>query len=230
MGEETYTPSDTITQAPTFIVDPIDGTTNFVHAFPHVAISLGLAIAADPVVGVVYNPFSHTLYSAVKGRGAFVNRTTQLPLKGGPGARTLEPLIRLQDALVALEWGSDRAGADYSVKTATFARLCRAKEEGGAMVHGVRSMGSAALNLCAVAEGSIDVYWEGGCWAWDVCAGWVILKEAGGSIVDGNPGNWTPRVDQRRYLAVRSGAGKEVVEEFWACMGDGRVSYGEELA
>ena len=92
------------------------------------------------------------------------------------------------------------------------------------MVHGIRSFGSAALNLCAVAEGSIDIYFESGCWAWDVCAGWVILKEAGGIMVDANPGNWEPRVDDRRYLALRKGAGKDCVEEFWSCV-EGRLSY-----
>ena len=80
-------------------------------------------------------------------------------------------------------------------------------------------MGSAALNLCEVAKGGVDVYWEAGCWAWDVCAGWVILKEAGGIIVDGNPNNWEPAVEERRYLAVRGGEGqKEVVEELWGLM------------
>lgn len=68
----------------------------------------------------------------------------------------------------------------------------------------------------------------GGCWAWDVCAGWVILKEAGGIIVDGNPGSWDPAVDSRKYLAVRGapeGKGqKEFVEEFWSYV-EGRMEY-----
>lgn len=93
------------------------------------------------------------------------------------------------------------------------------------MVHGLRSLGSAALNFCAVAEGVLDAYWEGGCWAWDVCAGWVVLVEAGGMVVDGNPGGWEARVDGRRYLAVRPGAGREVVEEFWGCV-QGEMGYG----
>lgn len=100
------------------------------------------------------------------------------------------------------------------------------------MVHGLRSFGSAALNLCAVAEGGIDVYWESGCWAWDVCAGWVVLEEAGGRVCDGNPveggaENWTPRVDDRRYLACPRGVSDGLVREFWGFMaGEGRLSYG----
>ncbi|KAF2084974.1 inositol monophosphatase [Saccharata proteae CBS 121410] len=214
MGEETYKPGDRLTAAPTFIVDPIDGTTNFVHAYPYVSISLGFAIDHVPVVGVVYNPFTQTLYSGIQGKGAWVkdnvNGKAKLPL------RDPEPMTDLSSTVVAVEWGSDRKGNDFDVKASTFKKLCASKEEGGAMVHGIRSLGSAALNLCAVASGHLDVYWEGGCWAWDVCAGWVILKEAGGIIVDGNPGNWEPTVDGRRYLAVRKGEGqKDIVEEFW---------------
>ena len=92
------------------------------------------------------------------------------------------------------------------------------------MIHGFRSFGSAALNLCAVAEGSIDMYWEGGCWAWDVCAGWVVLQEAGGMIVDANPGGWEVAIDERRYFGVRKGAAKEVVEEFWSHV-EGTMTY-----
>jgi len=215
MGEETYRPGDKLTSAPTFIVDPIDGTTNFVHGYPYVSISLGFAIDQIPTVGVVYNPFTRSLYSGIKGSGSFLTDAThdhvRLPLNPDP-----EPLDGLDKCLVAVEWGSDRSGNDYEVKVATFRKLCASKADGGAMVHSLRSLGSAALNLCAVAAGNLDVYWEAGCWAWDVCAGWVILKEAGGEIVDANRGNWTPGVDERRYLAVRKGEGQRgLIEEFW---------------
>jgi len=173
MGEETYKPGDVLGPEPTFVVDPIDGTTNFIHTNPYVSISLGLSINLIPTVGVVYNPFSKTLYSAIKGKGAFMNKTTPLPLRKNP-----EPIGELSQCLVAVEWGSDRSGPDYLVKHKTFTKLCASKSEGGAMVHSLRSLGSAALNLCQVAAGTLDVYWEAGCWAWDVCAGWVILSEA----------------------------------------------------
>ncbi|KAF2843465.1 inositol monophosphatase [Patellaria atrata CBS 101060] len=213
IGEETYTPSTTLTDTPTFIVDPIDGTTNFVHSYPYVCISLGLAVKRRPMVGIVYNPFTNNFYSAIRGQGAFLNQTQKLPL------RPATPLEGLEKALIAVEWGSDRSGNDFKVKEKTFARLCRRKEEGGAMVHSLRSLGSAALNLCGVAAGQLDAYWEAGCWAWDVCAGWVILEEAGGMIVDANPGNWEPRIDERKHLAVRGGEGqREFVEQFWGCV------------
>lgn len=222
-GEETYDPASPITDAPTFVVDPIDGTVNFVHSFPYACVSLGFAIARVPTVGVVYNPFTKTLWSAIKGQGAFRNQETPLPLKG----ENVEPLSGLPNALVAIEWGSDRSGPNWETKVRTFEKLGQSKEDGGAMVRSFRSLGSAALNTCAVAEGTMDLYWEGGCWAWDVCAAWVILTEAGGMMVDGNPGGWETSLDGRKYLAVRGApeAGqKELVVEFWSYI-QGRLEY-----
>lgn len=93
------------------------------------------------------------------------------------------------------------------------------------MVHSLRSLGSAALNICGVAAGEIDAYWEGGCWAWDVAAGWVILQETGGIIIGGNQGEWEIGVDGRRFLVVRAGDDQaKFVEEFWEQVG-GRLAY-----
>ncbi|CEJ61383.1 Putative Inositol monophosphatase [Penicillium brasilianum] len=222
-GEETYDPASPITDAPTFVVDPIDGTVNFVHSFPYACVSLGFAIGRVPTVGVVYNPFTKTLWSAIQGQGAFRNQETRLPLKGD----NVEPLSGLPNALVSIEWGSDRTGPNWETKVRTFEKLGQSKEDGGAMVRSFRSLGSAALNTCAVAEGTMDLYWEGGCWAWDVCAAWVILTEAGGMMVDGNPGGWETTLDGRKYLAIRGApqAGqKELVEEFWSFV-QGRLEY-----
>ncbi|KAF2007151.1 inositol monophosphatase [Amniculicola lignicola CBS 123094] len=221
MGEETYKPGDRLTTEPTFIVDPIDGTTNFVHHNSSVCISLGLSISMIPTIGVIYNPFTSMLYTAIRSQGAYLNQTHKLPLTPPT------PLGTLNNCLVAIEWGSDRSGNDFAVKSNTFAKLSAAKEDGGAMVAGLRTYGSAALNICLTASGGLDVYWEAGPWPWDVCAAWVVLKEAGGMMVDANPGNWEPRIDERRYMAVRGGEGQEeVVEEFWACV-QGRFKVGE---
>lgn len=229
MGEETYKAGDELSEAPTFIVDPIDGTTNFFHGHPYVAVSIGVAVARKPVVGVIYNPFTQTLFTAVKGRGAtmtgFDGQSRSLPL------REPEPFRGLSSCLVAVEWGSDRTGNDYEVKTKTFSKLCATEETGGAMVHGIRSLGSAELNICGVAAGHLDVYWEAGCWAWDVCAGWVILEEAGGRMVGANPGDWDPKIDQRRYMAARAvpkgdeQGQKKLIEDFWGCV-QGKVEVG----
>ncbi|KAL9607244.1 MAG: hypothetical protein Q9167_007822 [Letrouitia subvulpina] len=248
LGEESAT-SGRLTPAPTFIVDPIDGTTNFVHAHPYVSISMAFAHKQRALVGVVYNPFTQHLYSAIRGNGAFLTapgipkshpptnissmsdadvgkykveatyERRRLPIRLPP-----PPLSDLSQAIVAVEWGNERSGSNWQCKTATFAALAGDSSTNGAMVHSIRSLGSAALNLCAVARGDIDVYWEGGCWAWDVAAGWVVLEEAGGTVVGGNKGEWEPKVDCRRYLAVRAGAGKEIVEEFWSKV-KGKLEY-----
>ena len=232
LGEESST-TGLLAAAPTFVVDPVDGTTNFVHGHPYVAVSLALCVRRAPAVAVVYNPYAPVLYSAVAGRGAWRDGSTRLPLPG-PGRSAADsdshtappppPLGGLARCLVATEWGSDRTGNDFDVKARTFAAL--AGGDGGAMCHSIRSLGSAALNLCAVAAGTLDVYWEAGCWVWDVAAGWLILREAGGLVADANPGNWRPRLDGRRYLAVRAGDGQRaVVDEFWSHV-QGRLEVG----
>lgn len=206
IGEETY--EDTpLTGEPTFIVDPIDGTTNFIHNFPYSCISLGFAIDKKPVVGVIYNPHLDLLFHAIKGSGAFLNDDRL----GTPQ----KPSLTLQSSLVALESGSDRHGEIYDKKMALFTNLL-AKDRG--FVHGFRSLGSAAMNICHVATGQLDSYWEGGCQMWDVCAGWVILEETGGLCVSGNAGAWDNQIDSRVYLFVRGADAQEqkkYVEDFW---------------
>ncbi|KAJ0305216.1 hypothetical protein COL516b_005448 [Colletotrichum fioriniae] len=226
MGEETYTKGTRLGPEPTFVVDPIDGTTNFVHSFPDACISLGLAVDHVPVVGVIYNPFQDLLFTGIKGKGSYMRRAGG-PAQKLPLAKNPIPLKGLDSALLACEWGSTRDGPNFDLKAETFKKLAATKETGGAMVHSMRALGSAALNLAAVAAGQLDAYWEGGCWAWDVCAGWCILTEAGGIMAGGNPGVWEPAVDERVYLAVRGAPGgqKELVEEFWGVMGDKKLDY-----
>ncbi|KAK0714860.1 hypothetical protein B0H67DRAFT_489594 [Lasiosphaeris hirsuta] len=243
VGEETYVAGvTTVTDAPTFIVDPIDGTTNFVHSFPNACVSLGFTLHRRPAVGVVYNPFQDLLFTGIRGSGSYMQRNASLspgsgqgprlalPLAGQgtvEGGRTGPPLGDLSTALIAVEWGSQRDGENFEIKARVFRALTASKENGGSMVHSLRSLGSAALNLCACAAGQVDIYWEGGCYAWDVAAGWCILNEAGGRMVSGNPGEWDPAVDSRVYLAVRgaSEGQKELVKEFWGVIGEGKMVY-----
>jgi len=114
-----------------------------------------LTIKRVPTVGVVYNPFTKQLYSAIKGQGAYLNRKQKLPLT------PTESLPSLQKALIIIEYGSDRDSENFECKTATFTKLAAAESKGGKMVHGFRSFGSAALNLCGVASGGCDIYWVG---------------------------------------------------------------------
>ena len=218
LGEETFKLGQKLSNRPTFICDPIDGTLNFIHAYPNSAISLALAIDKRAVVGVVFNPARKELFSAIQGRGAYLSRgadnVVRLPV------REPSPLQGLSSSLVGLEWGSQRRGPNWDLRTRTAMKLMSAQDAGGRMCHSLRSSGSAALSCCYVAAGFLDLWWEGGCWVWDVCAAWIILEEAGGLMASANPGNWEPSLEGRTYLAIRSASSgqKELVEEMWSCM------------
>ncbi|KAF9056070.1 hypothetical protein BJ165DRAFT_1430625 [Panaeolus papilionaceus] len=187
IGEESYSSGtrEPLTEEPTFCVDPIDGTTNFIHGFPFVCISLGLIYEGRPVLGVIYNPFLDQMYTGVKGQGSFLQRGVSGPRQRLPLASPPKPLPSLSQALIAVEWGSDRRKITIDTKSQSFSRLAGNPSqgvEGGKMAHSLRSLGSAALNFALVAQGGLDLYWEIGCWPWDVCAGVVIAEEAGGLV------------------------------------------------
>lgn len=184
IGEESWAggeqDGDIKAQGVYWIVDPIDGTTNFVHGFPYTCISIGVVIDRVPTIGVVYAPFTEYMYTGLRGAGSFVS-TPQHPSPRRLPLAKPQPLPSLRQALVAFEWGSDRSTAVLDRKLASFRKITgdgNSGIDGGRMCQGVRSMGSAALNFSNVAAGTLDLYWEIGCWAWDVCAGVVIAQEA----------------------------------------------------
>lgn len=222
VGEEEYIPGKTkISNNPTFILDPIDGTINFIHGFPYSCCSLGLTIDGHPVVGVVYNPHLNQLFHASRGNGAFLNNQR---------INAISRRLTLQKSLIGLEAGSERSAepdSNFNKKMTTYKNLL---SEDGGFIHEYRSFGSAAMNICHTAIGVLDAYWEGGCWAWDVCAGWCILEEAGGKIVGGNPGEWDVPINGRCYLAIRGGCGKneqdKFAKDFWNQV-DGKLQYSE---
>jgi myo-inositol-1(or 4)-monophosphatase len=121
-----------------------------------IAVSIGFLYKKLPTIGVIYNPFLNQLYSALKGKGAFLNGSTSLPLHP-PG-----PFPSLSSALMAVEYGSDRSKDIMELKARSFTRLAGDPQggvEGGRMGHSLRSIGSAALNYAFVASGSLDIYW-----------------------------------------------------------------------
>jgi myo-inositol-1(or 4)-monophosphatase len=136
-----------------------------VHGFPNACISLGLTIDRQPAVGVVYNPFQDLLFTGIKGQGSFMQQNASRSGDGLAGPKRRLPLTGasefkdLSTALVAIEWGSQRDGDIFELKASVFRKLAAAKEVGGSMVHSLRSLGSAALNLCACAAGQLDMYW-----------------------------------------------------------------------
>jgi myo-inositol-1(or 4)-monophosphatase len=227
LGEETFKHGTKLANSPTFVVDPVDGTLNFSKGVPNCAVSLGFTIDKMPVVGVVYNPFRGDMYSAIKNQGAYLTKASgasfKLPLQPVPA-----PMESLNSCLVAVEWGNQRQGPNWELRTEIHKKLLSAKVEGGAMCKSVRSNGSAALDFCYVAHGMLDIFWEGGVYIWDVCAGWIILQEAGGIVASANPGDWAPTLEGRLYFAVRHAKREEqkaVVEELWTMMGDRKFTY-----
>lgn len=227
LGEETFRNGDKLADKPTFICDPIDGTLNFIHGFPNVAVSLALVVEKKAFIGVVYNPFRGDIFTAIKWQGAFLTRASgvshRLPITPVP-----KQMGSLSDCLVAMEWGNQRSGPNWELRTRVHKQLMTCKAAGGAMVHSVRSSGSAALDFCYVAAGWMDVFWEGGAWAWDVAAGWLVLEEAGGMVASANPGDWEPTVEGRVWLGVRAGKRWEqegIVKQVWETMGGERFVY-----
>ena len=138
------------------------GTTNFVHGFPFVAISLGLIYKKRPVLGVIYNPFLDYLYTGIKGHGSHLSKNKRPPQK--LPLSTPRPLPSLSQALIAVEWGSDRSQITAGSKAESFLRLAgdpnhASPVKGGRMAHSLRSLGSAALNFSMIAQGGMDMYW-----------------------------------------------------------------------
>jgi myo-inositol-1(or 4)-monophosphatase len=155
----------------TWIVDPLDGTTNFLHGIPQFAISIALERNDTIVAGIVYNPANDELFMAERGKGAFLN-DQRLRVAGRQ---------RLQDAVIAC--GLPHLGrGDLALFRAEFAVV---QEK----VAGLRRFGAAALDLAWVAAGRLDAYWERNLSSWDMAAGLLLVREAGGFVTDTDGGD-----------------------------------------
>lgn len=171
-------------------VDPLDGTTNFVHGYPFYCISVARWVEGRPGIGVIWAPALDELYTAHAGRGAALER----PRRGeGPRALTAGPGRPLDRALLATGFPYHR-GRTATLNLAICARAL-------ARVQGLRRGGSAALDLCHVAEGRLDGYWEMGLAPWDVAAATVVAREAGVVVTDFRGGGGI--LDARRVVAAR---------------------------
>jgi len=148
-----------------WIIDPIDGTSNFTHGIPHFCISLALQKAEETILGYVYQPVTGEMFRAEKGKGATLN-----------GDRIDRSARSLQEAIVATgfpyaveDWVQDYLRMVYGIMQRT---------------HGLRRLGSAALDLAYVAAGRLDAFFEFNLKPWDVAAGALIVQEAGGQVSD----------------------------------------------
>ena len=155
----------------TWIVDPLDGTTNFLHAVPHFAINIALEREGAIVAAVTYNPIAEELFWAERGRGAFLGTQQRLRVAA---RRTLD------EALLA-------TGIPFAGRPG-HAQFLKELHQVSGRVAGVRRFGSAALDLAWVAAGRYDGYWERNIQPWDIAAGLLLVTEAGGIATSAEPG------------------------------------------
>jgi myo-inositol-1(or 4)-monophosphatase len=150
----------------TWVIDPLDGTTNYAHGFPWFCVSIGLYDSGNAVAGVVYNPVSKEMFFAEKGKGAFLN---------GKRIR-VSKTKNLKDALLGTGFYYSK-GQTLIEEIEIFTRMNEA-------ALGVRRPGAAALDLAYVACGRYDAFWERRLSPWDVAAGFLLVEEAGGKVTN----------------------------------------------
>jgi myo-inositol-1(or 4)-monophosphatase len=153
-----------------WIIDPLDGTTNFLHGLPHFAISVAVEERGELIAGVVYQPLVDELFWAEKGQGAYLNES-RLRVSGRD---------KMENALLAtgIPFKGKEGHEEFMAEMAEFMPS----------VAGIRRFGSAALDLAYVAAGRYDGFWESNLQPWDIAAGILLVREAGGYVTDMNGG------------------------------------------
>lgn len=180
----------------TWIVDPIDGTSNFIHGYPFYCISIGLAYKGIPILGVVYAPLTDTVYKAHIKSKAYKNNKV---IKVSSNNKLIESLIITgfyYNASVDDDFLHDRMVDFANMVKSTLA---------------LRRDGSAALDICMVAEGAADGFFEYGLSPWDICAGTIILKQAGGRVSNINMEEYDI-FSKEQYIASNKKIHKEMVK------------------
>lgn len=180
-----------------WLIDPIDGTTNFAHTYPFFCVSLGFEIEGEMAYGLVFNPMTNEMFHAERGKGAYLNdekiHCSQVKTLG--------------ESLLATGFPPDSAKAKFSNMT-EFQKITD-------LCHGVRRDGSAALDLCYVACGRMDGFWEFKLSAWDLAAGTLIVREAGGKVTAPEGSEFD--INSGHVLASNSLIHDEVVSALLAC-------------
>lgn len=161
-----------LTNSPTWIIDPIDGTCNFVHRFPPVAVSIGFSVNRELEFGVIYHCTEGKMYTGRKGQGAFCNQE-RLHVTKETGIR---------NAFILTEIGPKRDPATLKLFLGNMEKFLKFQ------AHGIRIIGSATLALCYIASGAADGYYQFGLHCWDLAAATVIIREAGGVVIDTSGG------------------------------------------
>lgn len=170
-----------------WIIDPVDGTTNYAHGFPQAAVSIGFAQDGKMQTAGVFNPITNELFSAEKDCGAFLNNK-KIHVSAND---------TLDKSLLVTGFAYDRA------QKAEF--YCSFWAEFMKISHDIRRMGAASLDMCWIAAGRTDGYWEFNLMPWDVAAGFLIVEEAGGKVTDFNGKPWEINSDMGKQTLVTNG-------------------------
>lgn len=191
--EENDGAADTSGLPERWIVDPLDGTTNFLHGVPHWAISIAAEREGEVVAGLIYNPITDEMFWAEKGLGSFGN------------SKRLRVSSRsdLTECLIA-------TGLPFKGSRKTKPEMMKELDSIMMNVAGIRRFGSAALDMAYVAAGRFDGYWESQLYPWDVAAGYIIVKEAGGFISPLEPGKHPVR--DASMVATNEGIHDKIVK------------------
>ncbi len=174
-------------------VDPLDGTTNFAHGYPVFCVSMGLEYKGTRIAGVIYDPTRDELFSAEKGSGAYLNQQRIHVSK----------IANLAESLVATGFPSHKRHKNPNIHFYHQITL---------RTHGVRRAGSAALDLCCVASGRYDAFWEFNLNPWDTAAGVLMVEEAGGIVSDFSGGPF--QINSRETLASNGLIHQALLAEF----------------
>lgn len=187
------------TDEPTWVIDPLDGTTNYCHGYPEVAVCIGVVVNQISVVGVVYNPIYDVMYSAMQGGGAFKN---DVPIQVKQTETIGQSLFSTNIGPSRnAHWVAEQVGRYFLLSTLNF--------------HSLRMNGSCALAMCNAAEGSVDCFFEesvGG--VWDVCAASVIVAEAGGVTLDFAGDVWEPSYGKQSPICANAALANQVAQLF----------------
>lgn len=184
-----------------WIVDPIDGTINFVHGFPFFSVSIALAYRNEIIVGVVYDPVHDEMFVAEKGKGAYLTgRRMEVSTEG-----------KLADSLIATDYPTERS---YALPL-----NLKCLQHIAPQVRNVRTGGSAALHLAYVASGRLTGFWQFGLSVWDIAAGSLLVTESGGQMTDTNGAGY--RLGVRNVLASNGLIHEQMLQELK--LGQGQV-------
>ncbi len=176
-----------------WVIDPIDGTANFMHGIPHFAISIGLESNNEIICGIIYDPIKDEMFVAEKGNGAYMNNQRL----------RVSSRKKLEDCMIFT------GGPKYDAKDKNLS-LKEYNNFSSKVLIPIRKLGSASLDIAYVAAGRCDGFWQRNLNYWDIAAGIIILKEAGGFITDFNGGN--EYVKNKTVLATNAKINNEMIE------------------